>query len=74
MYTEKIKNYANKDQLMHLEFIFMFRKMAEGNFKIVHMKQETFDSIVKENIEDLDMSPEEAVADAVESSIARVHS
>ncbi|XP_059478671.1 armadillo repeat-containing protein 6 homolog [Neocloeon triangulifer] len=36
------------------------------NIKMVRViNQETFDSVVKENIEDLDLSPEEAVEDAI---------
>ncbi len=30
------------------------------------ISQETFDSVVKENVDDFDMSPEEAVADAIQ--------
>ena len=34
--------------------------------------QETFDGVVKENIEEFDMSPEEAIADAVSQFEAQV--
>jgi armadillo repeat-containing protein 6 len=34
--------------------------------------QETFDSVVKENIEDLELSPEEAIEDAVKQFQAQV--
>ena len=35
--------------------------------------QETFDAVVKENIEDLDMTPEDAIKDAKEQFEAQVH-
>lgn len=34
--------------------------------------QETFDDVVRENIEDLELEPEEAIADAIEQFIAQV--
>lgn len=36
------------------------------------IKQETYDEIVKENMEELDMSPEEAVQDAIKQFEAQV--
>jgi hypothetical protein len=36
------------------------------------ISQETFDEVVKENIEEFDMSPEEAVQDAVQQFEAQV--
>jgi len=43
-----------------------------GDLKKRVIVQETFDDIVKENIEDLEMDPEEAIADAIESLEAQV--
>lgn len=34
--------------------------------------QETFDEVVKENVEDLELDPEEAISDAVEQFTAQV--
>lgn len=36
------------------------------------IKQETYDEVVKENIEDLSMSPEEAIEDAIKQFEAQV--
>lgn len=36
------------------------------------VSQETFDEVVKENMEEFDMSPEEAVQDAVQQFEAQV--
>lgn len=36
------------------------------------IKQETYDEVVKENIEDLEMTPEEAIEDAIKQFEAQV--
>lgn len=39
---------------------------------VLTISQETFDDAVKENIKEFDMTPEEAIADAVEQFHAQV--
>jgi hypothetical protein len=51
---------------------FIFGKSIKRITMVRVITQETFDSVVKENIEDLEMSPEEAVEDAVKQFQAQV--
>lgn len=37
------------------------------------IKQETYDEVVKENIEELEMSPEDAIEDAIKQFEAQVN-
>lgn len=53
---------ANKENAVAKLFNEQFVKVDSRK----RISQETFDSVVKENVDDFDMSPEEAVADAIQ--------
>ena len=56
----------------HSSFIYFLDKIIMESLPGKRIVQSTFDDIVKENIEELELEPEEAVSDAIEQFKAQV--